>query len=311
MLNILHLKYAVEIEKSHSISKAAENLYMGQPNLSRAVKELETALGAEIFKRTPHGMEVTPQGEKFLQYAKRILREIDELEEMFGDEYEDKLTFSISVPRASYISYAFSQFAKILDSSKQCELFYKETNSMRAINNIINADYRLGIIRYASGYSKYFKEMHDEKGLAYEMIAEFSYVLVMSESHPLAKKEKIDFDDLAPYTEIAHADPFVPSLPFAAVKKEELPDNVGRRIFIFERASQLELLETVPGTFMWVSPTPEDLLKKYGLVQRRCECNSKIYRDVLIFKKDYKLTETDNMFVTEVCKAKREYLNKT
>ena len=49
-MNLLHLKYAVEIEKTGSITKAANNLFMGQPNLSKAIKELETEIGITIFK---------------------------------------------------------------------------------------------------------------------------------------------------------------------------------------------------------------------------------------------------------------------
>ena len=79
-MNILHLKYAVEIAKTGSLNKAAENLYMGQPNLSRAIRELETSLGITIFERTSRGMIVTADGEEFLQYARRILAQIDEME---------------------------------------------------------------------------------------------------------------------------------------------------------------------------------------------------------------------------------------
>ena len=82
-MNLVHLKYAVEVAKTKSISKAAENLYMGQPNLSRAIKELEDSLGITIFSRTTKGISVTPDGEEFLQYAKRILAQVDEVEEVY------------------------------------------------------------------------------------------------------------------------------------------------------------------------------------------------------------------------------------
>ena len=87
-MNIMHLKYAIEISKTGSINKAAENLYMAQPNLSRAIKELEASLGITVFDRTPKGMIPTPDGEKLLQYAKKILSEVDELEDWgLGDLY--------------------------------------------------------------------------------------------------------------------------------------------------------------------------------------------------------------------------------
>ena len=145
----------------------------------------------------------------------------------------------------------------------------------------------------------------DEKGLACEMITEFQYVLAVSRESALAGKDPITFDDLENYIEIAHADPFVPSLSLAEVKKEELPDNIRRRICVFERASQFELLSQNPDTFMWVSPVPEKLLERYGLVQKVCGENKRVYKDVLIHKKDYTLTELDNLFISELCRSKR------
>ena len=130
---------------------------------------------------------------------------------------------------------------------------------MRTLRNVLQENYKLGIVRYAENYDKYYKAMMEEKGLEHELITKFRYVLLMSDSSPLAAKENITFDDLKDKIEIAHADPYVPSLPFAQIKKEELPDNSDRRIFVFERASQFELLSQNPETFMWVSSIPQKL----------------------------------------------------
>ena len=175
---------------------------------------------------------------------------------------------------------------------------------------MLNHDYKLGIIRYAENYDKYFKSMLDEKGFVYELVTEFSYSLIMSADSPLARKDEITFDDLTDYIEIAHADPFVPSMPLSKVVKEELPDNIERRIYIFERASQFDLLDKNPETFMWVSPAPDSLLERYNLVQKKCIENKKIYKDVLIYKKGYKLTELDRRFITQLCESKRKIFNK-
>lgn len=304
-MNLLHMKYAVEIAEAGSINKAAERLYVGQPNLSRAVKELEASLGVTIFDRSSKGMFLTPDGELFIRSAKNILNQVDAVEKMFQKDTVRKKRFSISVPRASYVADAFAKFSRLLEGDGEVEIFYKETNSMRTIKNILQEDYKLGIVRYADTYDKYYKSMMDEKGLACEMVTEFRYMLAVGRESPLAEKEAVTYDDLQEYIEIAHADPFVPSLPFAEVKKEELPDNIRRRIYVFERASQFELLHQNPDTFMWVSPVPQELLDRYGLVQRPCDENRRMYRDVLIRKKEYTLTELDNMFISELCKAKR------
>lgn len=306
-MNILHMKYAVEVARVGSLSKAAEILLIAQPNISRSIKELEADLGITIFDRSTKGMFLTPEGEEFINYAKSILRQIEHVEAMYKDGSAKKLKFSISVPRASYISDAFAQFSKTL-GSHDAELFYKETNSKRTINNILDHDYKLGIIRYAENYDKYFKAMLQEKGLSYELITEFSYRLIMHKDSYLAQIEDIAFDDLADYIEIAHADPYVPSLPLSKVVKEELPDNIGRRIFVFERASQYDLLSENPETFMWVSPLPDKLLKRYNLIQRKCKENQKVYKDVLIYKDGYKLSKLDKQFITELFNSKRKYI---
>lgn len=306
-LNILHMKYAVEVARAGSLNKASENLYVALPNVSRSIRELEADLGVNLFERSAKGMTLTPEGEEFIGYAKGILRQIEQVEQLYRGGASAKQRFSISVPRACYISDAFANFSRSL-TDQPAELFYKETNSKRTIQNILEDDYRLGIIRYAEHYEKYFKEMLEEKGLTHEIITEFTYVLLMSAQSPLAACERIRPDDLTGFVEIAHADPYVPSLPMARVLKEEHPDTTDRRIFVFERASQLELLSRNPQTFMWVSPVPADMLDRYGLVQRACAEKQKTYKDVLIYRSGYKLTELDKRFITALCEAKRKHL---
>ncbi len=304
-MNLAYLKYAVEIAACGSLNKAAEKLYIGQPNLSRTIKDLESSLGVAIFERSPKGMVVTPDGEVFLQYAKSILSEVESLEGMFKNRSAQKKKFSISVPRASYISDAFAEFSKRLVLEDDVEVMYKETNSLKAMESVLEENCKLGIIRYAENYDRYYKDRMEEKGLSYELIVEFRHMLVMNADSPLAEKELIYPSDLADYIEIAHADPYVPSIPVSEVKKNDLP-GVTRRIFVYERGSQLDLLASNPDTFMWVSPLPEKLLERNKLVQRSCAIDQKIYKDVMIHRGDYKLTELDKLFITELCKVKRQ-----
>ena len=211
-MNLLHMKHALEVAKAGSLSKASEVLLIAAPNISRSIKELEADLGITIFDRTQNGMKLTPEGEEFLEFAKSILGQIDQVENYYKKGHPKKQTFSISVPRASYICEAFAEFSKSL-SKDAAEIFYKETNSQRTINNMLNHDYKLGIVRYAENYDMYFKTMLEEKGFTYELITEFTYKIIMSKNSPLAKLDTISFDDLVDYIEIAHADPYVPSMP--------------------------------------------------------------------------------------------------
>lgn len=306
-MNIIHLKYAVEVARCGSINKAAEVLLMNQPNLSRAIRELEDSLGTKIFSRSTKGMVVTPEGEIFLQYAGKILSQVDEVESLFKRSNAGKKRFSVSVPRATYISHAFARFSNAVSSQSDAEFIYEETNSQLTIKHILDGEHRLGIVRYAEHYDKFYKSMLDDKDIAYEMLGEFEYCLLMSKDNPLASKEIVTFDDLGGYIEVAHSDPFVPSLSFAQSKKEELPYNSRRRILIGERSSQFDILSQNTATYMWATPIGRELERHYGLTTRRCPENSVRYKDVIIRMKEYRMTELDNAFVAELCRAKREF----
>ena len=300
-MNIAHLKYAVEVEKTASITKAAENLFMGQPNLSRGIRDLEETLGVKIFKRTSKGIVPTPQGEEFLVYAKSILAHIEEMEALYKPEKTNKLKFSISVPRASYIVNAFSKFVREADMSKEIEFNFKETNAMRAIRNIVQENYNLGIVRFQTIFESFFVNMLRDKGMKFETVWEFEYRLLMSENDPLAAKEIVDIEDLSGYIELCHGDPFVPSLPMSDIKKAEMNEDVTKRIYLYSRGSQMDLLASVPHTYMWVSPIAPDQLSRLGLVLKRCKGNKRrVYRDILISKKEYKYTATDKEFIEKL-----------
>ena len=243
-----------------------------------------------------------------VMYYQNFYSQIDDIENLFKDNNDRKIRFSLSVPRASYIADTFAKFTKTLSSKDNAEFFYRETNSMRTIKNVLQEDYNLGIVRYAENFDKFYKNTFEEKNLVHEMIAEFRYVLIMSKNSPLASLKNITYNDLKDYIEISHADPYVPSLSFAEVKKEELPDNSKRKIFLFERASQFELLAQNPECFMWVSPVPDELKERYSLVECACDENKRVYKDVLIHKKDYALSKTDKQFIEMLIEGKRNIL---
>lgn len=296
-MNLLHMKYAVEVAKTGSINKAAEKLLIGQPNLSRAIKELEASFNIRIFERTPKGMNLTPDGRVFIHYATSILQQVDEVEGIFRPGAVLRERFSISVPRASYISDAFAKFSREIERVEKAEIFYKETNTAGTIQNILQRNYELGIVRYPENYESYYRTMLAEKELAGTLIKEFRYVLVMRADSPLAAKEKIEPDDLRGRIEIAHADPYVPALPVLDAQKEEEPPLSDRQIFVFERGAQFELLAQNRETYMWVSPIPQPLLARYGLTQRACREHPKRYRDVLVYRKGHRLSELEEAFI--------------
>lgn len=302
-MKIEHLKYALEVEKTGLISKAAENLYMNQPHLSKAIKELEENIGIKIFNRTAKGVVPTKDGADFLVYAKNIVEQIDEVEKMYKNKDGDLHKFNVSVPMACYVAQAFIEFVTEISDSKSIDISYHETNSLLAIKSVVNNDNNIAIIRYQTIYEKYFLQFLEENDLVIEPIWEFAYQLIMSVQHPLAVEKNIEYSDLDDYIEITHGYLTIPSIPATLAREMMMQSKEKKEIAVFERESQFELLRNIHTTYMWTSPTPSNILNTMPLVEKECNVSNNLYKDVLIYKKGYKLDRQEKLFVSIVKKV--------
>lgn len=305
-MNTQHLKYAIEVERTCSITQAAENLYMGQPSLSKAIKELEDSLGYTIFERTSKGVTPTQKGMEFLTYARNILAQIEKMEALSNTADTNTQNFNITIPRGSYIADAITRFVSELDENKDINVNVHETNSIQVINNIIDGPFNLGIIRYQIEYENYFFDYLTEKQLRYEPLWDFEHLALMSVNHPLAQSEKVDYKELREYTEIVHGDTSIPYLMQGNNSKATRTTKTSKSIYIYERCSQYDMLSTIPTTYMWVSPIPEKWLNRYNLIQRKCKASGHRYKDMFIYPKDYKFTALDRRFIDKLSEAKNE-----
>lgn len=295
-MNVLYLKYAVTVAQHGSISKAAAALYMNQPNLSKAIKELEKSLDLTIFQRTPAGVIPTEQGEDFLRYAANILQQLEEMEHKYKKSMSDKIRLEISVPRASYITYAFAEFVNSFDAVKEIEIHFMETNSMEAIENVTKKGYSLGIIRYPACFEPYYLQLLHSKKLQKKDIWEYEYVVLLSADSPLAEKKTVALEDLQEYTELVHGDTHLPMLP-SEEQDALLAKPHKKKIYVYERGSQFDFLNSIHHTYMWVSPIPPSLLAKHHLVQLCCEEEQPLYKDAFIFNKGHTFTCLEQNFL--------------
>lgn len=275
-MNMQHLKYVLEVNKTRSINKAAKNLYMGQPNLSAAIKDLEEEIGVSIFYRTKKGVQLTREGEKFLAKAAKIISQVNELESFYKTSSKSLVFLSIAAHRATYITIAISKFINNLENKKDMNITFNETNSLNVINEVASGNAEIGIIRYQNIHESYFLSLLESKDIVFEPLWEFQMLITFSESHPLAPLEKIPFEMLADYIEIVSGDTKIPT-----VKDFETPAS-SKCIYVYDRGSHINLLTNVKGAFMWVPMLPEHILKRNHLVQKICTIPSIITRDILI-----------------------------
>ena len=305
-MNIATFKYMIEIERCGSISLAAKNMFLAQPNLSKAIKELEEEFNITIFSRTSKGVVATREGKELLKYVNSIQEQIDTLESIYLTHKEKKISLKIATPRASYITHAFVKFMSELQTEKKLQIHYREISSMDTIKEVLDSRYDLGIIRYEKIHESYYLSLLTVKGIQYHKLLEGKYILLCSEKSPLLQKAEITQEDLDECIEIVHGDKVLPTGEYVGINEGKCSlGNEKNTIFVYERGSQLDLLDAVPNTYMWITPVPKQILDRYHLVQVRNPLGKEIC-DSIIYLEGHQLGEHEKNFLRVLEKVKNE-----
>lgn len=300
-MNLLHLKYVIEVAKAGSISKAANRLYMNQPHLSKIIKEFEETMHIKIFERTSKGVVPTKKGAEFIERAKDIIRRVDQMEALYCNYDEKSVHLDISVPRASYIANAFTNYlSKINFQDKKITVNYRETNSFDTIKAVYEGDANIGIIRFFHDEESYFVNLLKSKELEYQKIYKFNYQLLVSKENPLVYKKEVKLDDLKNQIEITHGDISLPERPLVSINRNNEIIQDKKEISIYERGIQFELLNCLPHCYMWVSPMPKQVLNRYNLTTLTLKEHKAVCYDWLILRKGYLLSKEDLNFINEI-----------
>ena len=302
-MNIIYLKYAVAVARAGSLNKAAEELYVAQPNLSRAIKELEKELGVVLFERTSKGISLTSDGERLVSYGKKILKEIDDVEAEFREKKGKKTLFSASVIRSEYISRAFAEFCSTLSDDERSEAILTETDNRSVVTNVMEKDSRIGVVGYPSCADKQMKEAFEAKRLSHELVAEYELRVLSSAGGELAKETDLKEEKLSKYTRVAFLNDF--ALPFAAVEADKKVREADKTIYVSDFATMLNLLTAIKNSYAYTPPVTEETLERYNLSLITVGGEKRKFRDVLIYPADYVLSKADKDFITALCTEKR------
>ena len=205
-MNITELRYLVAIKKWGSVSAAAKQLYAAQPNVSKALKNLEEEYGLRIFERSSTGMIPTEQGRRFIEQAARVLEEVDRLTEDAHHARERCAELRVMIPHATYASYAAVDFLKEAAGADQLRIHIREGGSMEALDFVLRRGYHLALLRYAAEDDDHYIHYCARRGLKMEPVMEFEYRLLTNRDGPLAKREVKDLSELNHYMEIMHDD---------------------------------------------------------------------------------------------------------
>lgn len=283
-MNIKHLQYMIEIERVGSISQAAKNLYVGQPNLSRILREVEESVGFTVFDRTHQGIRPTERGMAFLQHAHNILREMDAIETM-GSGITEGNRLRVCIPHSTAAFHMICKYLIPLIENKRINAVIREAHPKKTLELLASGHAEMGVIRFREEYRQYFAEIAANANLKFQLLKDYEDVILLAKDHPLAQKPVISLSDLLDYPQITHSDRY-----FLPNQKLGLEPS---RIYTVDRQGQLALLRNLHGSYMWSAPVPDELLEEWGVVQCRCDKNTNRYSEALIYNPTYIMSETE------------------
>lgn len=197
-MTLTQLQYAVTIAKTKSMNQAANELFVSQPALSGAMKELEEELGTQLFIRNNRGIVITTEGEEFLSYARQMVELGNLVEERFVNKSITRKKFSVSMQHYTFAVEAFIELAKKF-SIGEYELAVHETKTNEVIENVKNYRSEIGVLYINSFNEKAIRKILEEAELEFIPLYDCGICVYLSSSHPLADREKITMEELAEY----------------------------------------------------------------------------------------------------------------
>ena len=197
-MTLTQMNYIITISETGSLNKAAEALYISQPSLTNAVKELEKELGIIIFNRSGRGVTLTNDGTEFLMYARQIYGQYESVVEKYSEGGSYKKKFGVSTQHYSFAVEAFIKLAKKF-SIGEYELAVHETKTHEVIDNVKDYRSELGVLYLNSFNEKAMTRILEDNDLEFMPLYDCGISVYLSKNHPLAEKTKITMDELSEY----------------------------------------------------------------------------------------------------------------
>lgn len=243
-MTLQQLKYVTTIANIGSISEAAKRLFVSQPSLTKAIKELEKEMGITIFDRTNKGITVSKEGERFLGYARQVLEQAALLEEQYKSQSGGKKQFSVST---QHYSFAVNAFVELLKGAgiDQYDVSLRETQTYEIIDDVAHMKSEIGLLFYNDFNRPVLEKLIHTNELTFTELFTAHPHIFIGKNHPLANKDVVSMDELEKYPYISFEQGDHNSFYFS----EEIFSTVVRpkHIRVRDRASLFSLLLGLDG----------------------------------------------------------------
>ncbi|MCK6347204.1 LysR family transcriptional regulator, partial [Streptococcus agalactiae] len=238
------LQYVIKIVETGSMNEAAKQLYITQPSLSNAVRNLETEMGIQIFIRNPKGITLTKDGMEFLSYARQILEQTALLEERYKGDNTSRELFSVSSQHYAFVVNAFVALFNGTDMT-QYELFLRETRTWEIIDDVKNFRSEIGVLFLNSYNRDVLTKLFDDNSLIATTLFTTTPHIFVSKSNPLANRKKLSMKDLEDYPYLSYDQGLHNSFYFSEEMMSQIPHP--KSIVVSDRATLFNLMIGLDG----------------------------------------------------------------
>jgi len=244
MITLQQLKYMITVAERGSITEAAKTLYISQPSLSGAIKEVEKEIKITIFSRCRAGVALTKEGMEFLGYARQVVQQMELLESKYISNQPAKQRFCISTQHYTFAANAFVNLVQQF-GQEHFEFILNETQTHQIIEDVRNRFSDLGILYLSKSNANILKKAFNEHGLNFNELFTATPHIFIRKEHPLAKKTSVKLEDLKPYPRLSFVQGNYESSNFA----EELFSNesIEKSIKVSDRAAIVNFMIGLDG----------------------------------------------------------------
>ena len=197
-MTLQQLRYVIEVAKTGSMNVAAKQLFVSQPSLSMAIRELENDVHISIFERTTKGVVITAEGEEFLGYARQIINQVELLEDKYIEAGQIKKKFGVSAQHYSFAVKAFVEMVKGFDMDKY-EFAIREARTYDVIHDVVTGKSEIGILYTNEFNEKVLNKIFKDNQLEFIHLFTCQGYAYLWKNHPLAGKKVIALEELQDY----------------------------------------------------------------------------------------------------------------
>lgn len=197
-MTLQQLKYVVTVADKGTISDAAKELFISQPTITNAIKDLEKEMHITIFNRTNKGIVVSNIGNEFLAYVRQVLEQANLLEEKFLNAKEQSPRFSVSTQHYSFAVNAFVDVIREFGGN-QYDFTLRETQTYEIIEDVNRMKSEIGILYTSSKNEEVIMKFIKQNDLEFEELFRAKPHVFISSKHPLAERKEITLEELEDY----------------------------------------------------------------------------------------------------------------